>query len=387
MTQHEYDNISTTSSDHLEASDLEQETLKPAQKMGKKKKICLISLSICGLCCLVSCLVFLLVVAIYFGRRNVNVFPKPEYSSSDDYLHFLVVGDQGRADDAQKKVATSMGQYCKTVKNCHFVVGVGDNIYNYGVTSVDDAQFKTKFEDIYAVDGLEDLKWYMLLGNHDYRGNVQAQIDYTQKSNRWILPSHFYSLVKNSTRNGFNVSMVMLDTSPFVSFWTDPLMKTEYLNAQYERKQDQLNMMEKALLENQNNNSWTLVFGHHHSKFIIENVVQLTKVYSGSIGGNSKTMMESFLPLLQKYRAPIYISGHVHILNWLKDPQHATNYVISGAGSGNILWSVYNPFSMNVYSDPGFFSVEVQTNFIFVIALDIDGKEIFRFRIDKNISP
>jgi len=106
-------------------------------------------------------------------------------------------------------------------------------------------------------------------------------------------------------------------------------------------------------------------------------------VYSAGIGGNSKDMMASFLPLLEKYQAPIYICGHVHLLNWLKNPEHKTNYIISGGGSGNIIWPVLNPFSMNVYSNPGFFSVEVQQNFLFVIALDMNGKEIFKFRIDK----
>ncbi|KAG2387396.1 hypothetical protein C9374_001728 [Naegleria lovaniensis] len=367
--------MSSTSSDHQqlrEVSVFDSETPHHSNKStAKKKKIVWIGLLVCGLCCLVTCLVFVVVLGVYFGRKNENVYPNPKYTSSNDFLHFLVVGDQGRADSSQKKVAASMGKFCQSVKKCHFVVGVGDNIYQFGVSHVEDSQFKTKFEDIYQVDGLEDLKWYMLLGNHDYRGNVQAQIDYTQKSHRWILPSHYYTLVKNSTLNGFNVSMVMLDTSPFVSFWTDPLMNSDYWNSQTSHKQDQLNMMEKVLLENrERNNSWTLIFGHHH-------------VYSGGLGGNSKDMMTSVLPLLEKYQPPLYICGHVHLLNWLQNPQHKTNYIISGAGSGNIIWSVFNPFSKNVYTDPGFFSVEVQQDFIFVIALDIDGKEIFKFRIDK----
>lgn len=108
----------------------------------------------------------------------------------------------------------------------------------------------------------------MLLFEIDYRGNVQAQIDYTKISNRWVLPSHFYTLVKNSTLSGFDVSMVMLDTSPFVSFWTDPLMKSSNLEPQYKRKQEQLDMLDGVLSTNQGkNNSWTLVFGHHHSRF------------------------------------------------------------------------------------------------------------------------
>lgn len=324
------------------------------------------------MCCLVTIVVILIAVAIYFGRQNVNIFPNPEYTPSDDYLHFLVVGDQGRGNTIQKTVAASMGNYCEKVKTCHFAVGVGDNFYEVGVDSVDDEQFDTKFEQIYGtVPGLKDLKFYMLLGNHDYRGNMQAQIDYTKKSSRWVLPSHFYTLLMNSTLNGFNVSMVMLDTSPFAPFFSDPLMKLSNLRSQYPFKQDQLNLVESTLAQNHGkNDTWTLVFGHHH-------------VYSGGMGGNSAPMVENFVPIFNKYNAPLYIAGHVHLLNWLKDPEHETNYIISGGGSGRIVPPVFNPFSMNIFPDSGFFSVEIQKSFIFLIALDMNGKEIFRFRINK----
>lgn len=65
-----------------------------------------------------------------------------------------------------------------------FIISVGDNFYTNGVASVDDPMWKTSFEDIYKGANLF-IDWYPVLGNHDYRGNPQAQIDYSKRSRRW----------------------------------------------------------------------------------------------------------------------------------------------------------------------------------------------------------
>jgi hypothetical protein len=35
----------------------------------------------------------------------------------------------------------------------------------------------------------------VVLGNHDYRSNPQAQVEYTKVSNRWKIPERYYSFV------------------------------------------------------------------------------------------------------------------------------------------------------------------------------------------------
>lgn len=44
--------------------------------------------------------------------------------------------------------------------------------------------YQDTFESVYTAKSLR-VPWYVLAGNHDHAGNVKAQIEYSQKSNRW----------------------------------------------------------------------------------------------------------------------------------------------------------------------------------------------------------
>jgi len=59
-------------------------------------------------------------------------------------VNCIVIGDMGKGTDAQHKVAKSMKKLYKKHK-IKFVLGVGDNVYPNGCTSVNDAGFVDKF--------------------------------------------------------------------------------------------------------------------------------------------------------------------------------------------------------------------------------------------------
>ena len=308
------------------------------------------------------------------------VFPDPVYSSSDDRIHFVVVGDFGRGNEVQKSVSQAMAEYCE--KNvCDFIVGTGDNVYPNGVTSLEDEQFETKFEDMYPQQILKDLDWYMSLGNHDYRGDTRAQIEYSRKSKRWILPDYYYEFKKKSKMGSFDLQFIVTDTIPLNPvFYRDPLINRS--STIFERQKEMPGQMEwlENHLKNHNprgKNSWTIVIGHN-------------PVYSAGRHYDSQPLIELFEPLFKKYQVPLYLCGHDHVVNWLSN-QHISNekertqYVISGAGGGHTDKMLkYNPNLMNYYiGDGGFFSVEVQKTFMFIRSFNEKGKEIFKFRIDK----
>ncbi|MGH2574998.1 MAG: metallophosphoesterase [Ignavibacteria bacterium] len=119
---------------------------------------------------------------IKFVKLNILItlfflFFKPVYLYSN--LSFLVIGDWGRDGKFnQMEVANQMGLYAQKL-NVSFVISTGYNFYPDGVFSIFDNQWQTSFENIYTHISLQ-IPWYVSLGNHDYLGNVQAEIDYTK---------------------------------------------------------------------------------------------------------------------------------------------------------------------------------------------------------------
>ena len=105
-------------------------------------------------------------------------------------LNFLVFGDWGRhGEKDQVDVATQMGIAAKNI-DAKFIVAVGDNFYEHGVASVDDPQWQTSFENVYTAPSLH-VPWRVILGNHDYHGNCDAQMAYSNISPRWTMPARY----------------------------------------------------------------------------------------------------------------------------------------------------------------------------------------------------
>ncbi|MCO5573604.1 hypothetical protein L7F22_027376 [Adiantum nelumboides] len=116
-----------------------------------------------------------------------------------------------------------------------FVVSVGDNFYNSGLTGVNDSAFTESFTDIYTASSLQTL-WYAVLGNHDYRGDTLAQLsaEIAQRDPRWICRRQFqlsFPLCNetDARHNGActeTVDMFFFNTTPFVdSYWENTTTK------------------------------------------------------------------------------------------------------------------------------------------------------------------
>ena len=239
--------------------------------------------------------------------KNIKVIP--------DALSFIVMGDWGRnGENYQKEVAAGMGKAAHDL-DADFVIATGDNFYPYGVQSTGDYHWISSFESIYTAQSLH-VKWFPVLGNHDYASNPDAQVDYSRLSSRWSMPSRYYS-------RGFKVGM---DSVLFAFIDTDPIEKelrgNPYDSVKYVKGYVATQI---AWLENLLSSSkakWKFVVGHH-------------PVYTGGWRKNStdtKKMHYLFEPLFNKFRVDVYIAGHEHHLEYIK-PDGPTHYVISGAAS------------------------------------------------------
>src|ERR1700722_3045666 len=65
-------------------------------------------------------------------------------------FNFLIFGDWGRqGEQDQVEVATQMAKAANDI-GAKFIISVGDNFYENGVTAVDDPQWQTSFEKVYS---------------------------------------------------------------------------------------------------------------------------------------------------------------------------------------------------------------------------------------------
>src|SRR5690554_5803450 len=238
---------------------------------------------------------------------------------AEDGLSFLAIGDFGRNGYfTQKEVARDMGLVAELI-DLTFTVSVGDNFYPNGVQSTQDYQWISSFESIYTHHLLHE-PWYVALGNHDYEGSAQAQIDYTEVSRRWEMPDYYFEKLIEIDDDQY-LQLLIIDTNPMVSRYH--LEPQKYLGINEQDAQKQLDWIDQKLSNKDPKIVWRVVVGHH-------------PMYSGGKRKTSKdtyeiqTLLE---PIFEKHKVDAYICGHEHDLQIIKRPSKKTMQFLSGAGS------------------------------------------------------
>jgi tartrate-resistant acid phosphatase type 5 len=237
-------------------------------------------------------------------------------------INFLVISDWGRdgmkdinkKTPGQLKVAKQLGV---TAKKNHalFIVTCGDNFHDGGVKSLTDPFWKVNYENVYTAKSLM-IPWYITLGNHDYEGNVEAELEYAKTSKRWIQPSRYFTFLK-TLYNSTSVLFVILDSSPFVQSYCNDGMDKHHVKGQDTTAQvrwcDSVFNVSKA--------KWKLVFFHHPA-------------YSASsTHGSTIEIQNTFVPLFEKYHVDACFSGHDHDLQHSHPENSTIEYFGCGGGS------------------------------------------------------
>jgi len=160
-----------------------------------------------------------------FSPKTIPEIKMDSYGKKDEIktcrresgdLRFLVTGDWGSNSHSKNSVAKAM-KSCWVKLHGHFVISVGDHFYPNGVNSEDDIRFNIDFEDFFD----KSLSpWYLVLGNHDWYADGFAQIRYSKKNPRWIMPElryhQDYSLVgqklPDSSKRNDKVRFIYFDT-------------------------------------------------------------------------------------------------------------------------------------------------------------------------------
>jgi acid phosphatase len=283
--------------------------------------------------------------------------------ATESALNFLLVGDWGRnGEPDQTTVATQMGMAAQAT-DAKFVIALGDNFYEDGVASATDPQWQSSFEKVYIAPSLQ-VPWHAILGNHDYHGDCDAQIEYARTSNRWNMPARYY--VRTEHIDAANsVDFFFLDTTPMASLDASEMKYHGHVRSQDVPKQ--VSWFESALKAS--TAPWKIVIGHH-------------PVYSGGEHGDTPYIVENILPLLEKYKVQAYFNGHDHDLQHLQ--AGAVNLFCSGGGSKPRASIKDLPQTKFAKGCSGFAAVSLQADKMNVQMIDDQGNRLYAFVVPKN---
>ncbi|MDA0875019.1 MAG: tartrate-resistant acid phosphatase type 5 family protein [Bacteroidetes bacterium] len=275
-----------------------------------------------------------------------------ELASYEDAFSFLIVGDFGRNGyHGQQEVADMMSR-AGDIMDIEFVATTGDNFYDNGVASVHDPLIQSAFEDIYDGPGLL-VDWYVSLGNHEYRGNIQALIDYADISRRWNMPARYYQ--KSFDTEDFGVlDLFVVDTSPFEDEYYS---EAKYFQVAEQDSSAQMAWLNEAL--GASTADWKIVVGHH------------PLITGGNRRDDPRHVAARLEPILARHGVDAYFAGHEHDLQHLVTPLGVHNF-ISGAGSelrptGTI------PETRYAESRNGFMSASIDSSGLTVHVVDALG--------------
>jgi acid phosphatase len=272
-------------------------------------------------------------------------------------LVFQTIGDFGWGNEKQKLVAAAMAKVADA-QGCDFVVSVGDNIYPEGVKATDDPKWRTNFEDVYTAPSLQ-IPWHVAIGNHDYDGNVQAQIDYSKVSWRWRMPARYFK-VSEMLADGTAVDFFFTDTHPIRRAYRN------WLRFVYFSAGEQVSWLARELAASKA--EWKFVVGHH-------------PVFSGGGHGKTDGLIEQFVPLFQRYGVQAYLNGHNHNLEHVvRDGIH---YLTSGAGSDPAKVSPIDGSRFG-YGDLGFMNARLTSEAMEIEFFDAAAKSLHRATIPRG---
>lgn len=261
-------------------------------------------------------IIIIAIAASLLLNITANAQTAEQWKTLKGDVSLFIANDLGRNGYyEQKPIAELMGTMAEEV-GPEAVVAAGDVHHFEGVVSTQDPLWTTNYELIYSHPELM-ISWLPVLGNHEYRGNTQAVLDYRNVSRRWEMEGRYYTKVFDD--NGVTVRLVLIDTTPMIDRYhhssTYPDIDSQDVDAQ-------LKWIDKTL--NEASEDWVIVVGHHPmyaetKKDVIE----------------QKDMQSRLLPILQRYKNKVamYVCGHIHNFQHIRRGDDGIDYVVNSSAS------------------------------------------------------
>ena len=296
------------------------------------------------------------VLISFFGSFSAYAQTPADWEKLKGDVVVYMANDLGRNGYYdQKPIAELMGNMAETLgPEC--VVAAGDVHHFEGVASVNDPLWMTNYELIYSHPELM-IAWYPLLGNHEYRGNTQAVLDYGKVSRRWEMGGRYYT--RTFDEDGTTLRLIFVDTTPLISKYREESDK--YPDACKQNVDEQLKWLDNTL--KQAKEDWVIVVGHH-------------PIYAETSKDDVERndMQRVLLPVLKKYNnVSLYVCGHIHNFQHIRMKGDNIDYVVNSSGS---LARKLKPIEGTVFCspEPGFSVISATKKALNMYMIDKTGK-------------
>ncbi|KAL5702797.1 acid phosphatase [Ranunculus cassubicifolius] len=311
---------------------------------------------------------FIIIACLGISRTNAELerLQHPT-KNKDGSIDFLVVGDWGRKGAYNQSHMGKIGER----KNVSFIISTGDNFYDNGLSSVDDPLFHESFTKVFTAKSLQK-QWYNVLGNHDYRGDVEAQLNpsLTRIDSRWLCKRSFIV-------NTGNADIIFVDTTPFINeYFVDPKgRKYDWRGVTPRENYTGKVLKELEIALKSSEAEWKIVIAHHPIK-------------SAGSHRDTQELIDQLNPVLEANDVDFYINGHDHCLQHISSKESKIQYFTSGGGSK--AWNgemEKNKDGLEFYYDgQGFMAVKLAPNKAQIKFYDIFGKVLHKFNVSKQNS-
>ena len=266
------------------------------------------------------------------------------FETTNSRLNIIAFGDYGTGQEDQFKVFAAAEEFCQK-SELDAILLLGDNVYMDGVDSIHDPHWESVVRKPFSSPCLSTVPLLPILGNHDYKGNPDAQIEYSKVWNQWHMPHRFYSATF-----GDLLEVIALDTS--------------YLDFCFDSTRCSGDFLVKRMREK--SSRWQIAMGHHPAH------VSLSKHKPGMVGrvlGRVTCGLDA------------YLGAHNHHLEHLKPKQcQETEYFISGAG-GASLYPIKSRHEDSLFglSTFGFLHIEASKESITYAFFNQENKLLYRY--------
>ena len=278
-----------------------------------------------------------------------------DFSIFDKKFNFYVANDLGRNGYYdQKPIAELMGTMAEQGVDPEFVLATGDIHHFEGVQSIHDPLWMTNYELVYSHPELM-IDWFPVLGNHEYRGNTQAVLDYSDLSRRWEMRARYYT--KTFSDHGTTLRVIWIDTTPLINKYRQD--KEQYPDACLQDDQQQLAWLDSVLTASRED--WVIVAGHH-------------PIYAQTAKNikERQDLQKRLDPILRRHQVDMYICGHIHNFQHIRQAGSNIDYITNSAGS---LSRRVKPTEGTLFCspEPGFSIVSASKNSLELHMIDKKG--------------